>query len=121
MGKVSYEDIITGLDIGSTSVRVAVGQRTASGDKESVQIIGAAEVPSVGVSKGVITSIEDAISSVSACLEKVERMTGVQVERAYVGVSGSHIVSQESKGVIDRKSTRLNSSHIQKSRMPSSA
>ena len=100
MGKVSYEDIITGLDVGSTSVRVAVGQRTANGDKESVQIIGAAEVPSVGVNKGVITSIEDAISSVSSCLEKVERMTGVQVERAYVGISGSHIVSQESKGVI---------------------
>ncbi len=50
--------------------------------------------------KGVITSIEDAISSVSSCLEKVERMTGVQVERASVGISGSHIVSQESKGVI---------------------
>ncbi len=100
MAKVSYQDIITGLDIGSTAVRVAVGQRSPGGDKGAIQIIGAAEVPSVGVNKGVITSIEDAISSVSSCLEKVERMTGVQVERALVGISGSHIVSQESKGVI---------------------
>lgn len=100
MSKVAYEDIITGLDIGSTTVRIAVGQRTTNGDKETIQIIGAAEAPSAGVGKGVINSIEDAISSVSACLEKVERMTGVQVEHALVGISGSHIVSQESKGVV---------------------
>lgn len=101
MAKYSASDIITGLDIGSTSVRVAVGQRSSSGNgRDAIQIIGAAEAPSVGVNKGVITSIEDAISSVSTCLEKVERMTGVQIERAFVGISGSHIVSQESKGVV---------------------
>jgi cell division protein FtsA len=100
MSKVSYEDIITGLDIGSTAVRVAVGQRMRDGDRSTIQIIGAAEAPSSGVHKGVITSIEDAISSVSNCLEKVERMTGVEVEKASIGISGSHIVSQESKGVI---------------------
>jgi cell division protein FtsA len=101
MAKSPSNDIITGLDIGSTSVRVAVGQRASSGSgRESIQIIGAAETPSVGVNKGVITSIEDAISSVSTCLEKVERMTGVQIDRAFVGISGSHIVSQESKGVV---------------------
>jgi cell division protein FtsA len=101
MSKSSSNDIITGLDIGSTSVRVAVGQRTSGGlGRESIQIIGAAETPSVGVNKGVITSIEDAISSVSTCLEKVERMTGVQIERGFIGISGHHIVSQESKGVV---------------------
>jgi len=100
MGKAAYEDIVTGLDIGSTAVRVAVGQRARSGERESLQIIGAAEAPSAGVNKGVITSIEDAISSVSACLEKAERITGVQVEHAFVSISGSHIASQESKGVV---------------------
>ena len=101
MAKGTYEDIITGLDIGSTAVRIAVGQRMANGGgKESIQIIGAAEVSSTGVNKGVITSIEDAISSVSSCLEKVERMTGIQIDRGVVGISGSHVVSQESKGVV---------------------
>ena len=101
MAKSSSHEIVAGLDIGSSSVRVAVGQRSASaGGRESIQIIGASEAPSVGVNKGVITSIEDAISSVSTCLEKVERMTGVQIERAFVGISGSHVVSQESKGVV---------------------
>jgi cell division protein FtsA len=101
MAKAAYEDIITGLDIGSTHVRVAVGARVpADKNRSGIQIVGVAEVPSSGVQKGVITSIEDAISSVSACLEKVERMAGIPVERALVAVSGTHIMSQESKGVV---------------------
>lgn len=93
------EECITGLDIGSTAVRIAVGQRV-SGDKHGLQIIGAAEVPSEGMSKGVVTSIEDAVSSVSACLERAERMVGFEIERVWVGISGSHVLSQTSKGVV---------------------
>jgi len=95
------EEIITGIDIGSSAIRIAVGQRIlddSSGEK--LNIIGAAEVPSQGISKGIINSIEDAVSSISSCIEKAERMTGLQIENAWVGISGSHIISQGSKGVI---------------------
>ncbi|MFH0818864.1 MAG: cell division protein FtsA [Patescibacteria group bacterium] len=95
---MAKEQIITGLDIGSTTIRVAVGQRSAQ-DNE-VHIIGAAEHPAEGISKGVVTSIEDAISSISSALEKVERMTGMPVEEAYISINGSHVISQESHGVV---------------------
>ncbi|MEK7073282.1 MAG: cell division protein FtsA [Patescibacteria group bacterium] len=94
------ENFITGLDIGSTAVRIAVGQRAAEGAKAGLHIIGAAEVPAEGINKGVVTSIEDAVSSVSACLERAERMVGFEIERVWVGISGSHVLSQSSKGVI---------------------
>ena len=95
------EEIITGIDIGSTAVRIAVGQRVINDNSEQkLNIIGVAECPSQGISKGVINSIEDAVSSISACLEQAERMTGQQVENVWVGISGSHVISQESKGVI---------------------
>lgn len=94
------EDFITGLDIGSTAVRIAVGQRSQEGGKPGLHIIGAAEVPSEGIAKGVVTSIEDAVSSVSACLERAERMVGFEIERVWVGISGSHVLSQTSKGVV---------------------
>jgi cell division protein FtsA len=48
----------------------------------------------------VVTSIEDAVSAISGCLEKIERMTGTPVEHAWVGINGSHIVAQSSHGVI---------------------
>ena len=95
-------EIITGLDVGSTAIRIVVGHKPSSiGEtEEKIRIIGVAEAPSQGLSKGVVTSIEDATSSISHCLEKAERITGVPIERVWVGISGAHIISQESKGVI---------------------
>lgn len=95
------EDFITGLDIGSTMIRMMVGQRVENPQGEpKLHIIGFAQVPSQGVSKGVITSIDDAVSAITQCLEKLERMIGVPIEHTWVGISGGHIISQESKGVI---------------------
>ncbi|PIZ94903.1 MAG: cell division protein FtsA [Candidatus Magasanikbacteria bacterium CG_4_10_14_0_2_um_filter_33_14] len=95
-------DIITGLDIGSSSIRVAVGQFSSMRDEENptLQIIAAIEVPAEGVQKGQIVSIEDTVSSVSNALEQVEKIIGLPVEHVWVGVSGTQIISQESKGVI---------------------
>ncbi|EKD76544.1 MAG: hypothetical protein ACD_43C00067G0001 [uncultured bacterium] len=90
--------IITGLDIGSTSIRVAVGQ--INPHDNDLHIIGAAEHPAEGINKGVVTSIEDAVSSISSALDKAERMTGTPTERAYVSVNGSHIICQDSHGVV---------------------
>ncbi|MBI5023048.1 MAG: cell division protein FtsA [Candidatus Magasanikbacteria bacterium] len=98
--KVSHQEIIVGLDVGSTAIRLAVGQLVPSGDKTELHIIGAAEAASEGVHKGVVTSIEDVVSSISSCLERAERMIGLPIKTAWVGISGSHIISEESKGVI---------------------
>ncbi len=92
------DNLITGLDIGSTAIRVVVGQKSKG--EEKLKIIGAVEVPAQGISKGVVTSVEDAVSSISSALEKVERMIGQPIEHAWVGISGSHIIDQESKGVV---------------------
>lgn len=95
---MAKEAIITGLDVGSTTIRVAVGQKNSQ-DNE-IHIIGAAEHPAEGISKGVVTSIEDAISCISSVLEKVERMTGIPIEQSYISINGSHVISQESHGVV---------------------
>ncbi len=94
-------ELITGLDIGSSAVRIVVGQYDPNEKAGSgLSIIGSAEVPSEGVHKGVITSIEECVSSVSNALEKAERMTGHAVDHVWVGISGTDIISQESKGVV---------------------
>ncbi|MBU0645974.1 cell division protein FtsA [Patescibacteria group bacterium] len=95
------EEIYAGLDIGSYGVRLAVGKPVPAGDgKEHIHIIGAVEVPSLGVTKGTITNLEDAVSSVSKALEQAERITGLPVNTAWVGITGSHIIAQESRGVV---------------------
>lgn len=96
--------LVAGLDIGSGMVRIAIGSSYSSQQEDSpqkgVQIVAAAEVPSAGVHRGTISSIEDVVSSVSACLEQAEQMVGAPIESVIVGVTGLHIVSQISKGVV---------------------
>lgn len=101
MGK-KHNNLIVGLDIGSTAVRMAVGQLVETGERREreLQILGAIEVPSEGIHRGIISSIEDVVSSISACLEKTERIIGVPIESVWLGVSGVHVMSQQSKGVV---------------------
>jgi len=94
-------NLVAGLDIGSSNVRMAVGKIVDGGLEEgALQIIGASEVPSEGVSKGVITSIEDVVSSISSCLEQTERIVGVPVESVWTGISGAQIMIQNSRGYV---------------------
>jgi len=98
---MAQEEIIVGLDIGSTSIKIAVGQSTDSdGNKRKLHIIGAAEQEAEGINRGVITSIEEAVNSVTKALEKVEKLIGRPIEQAWVSISGGHITSQISKGVV---------------------
>lgn len=93
--------IFAGIDVGSTAVRVAVGQRLSQpGDRDVLNVIGAAEVPTEGVNRGQIRSIDDAVTSISTCLEKVERMTGVSLRQVCVAIGGTHVTMQESHGVV---------------------
>lgn len=101
--KKGQKNLIAGLDIGSTAVRMAVGQiisHDEGGQEAELQILAAAETESEGVHKGTISSIEDVVSSVSACLERAERMLGAPIDNVWLGISGLHIMSQNSKGVV---------------------
>src|SRR3954463_11229624 len=94
---MAKEQYIVGLDIGTHTIRVVQGKLEETG---KINIVGAASVPANGLRKGVIVDIDEAVSSISAVLERVERMTGVPVSHANVSVGGNHIACMDSKGVI---------------------
>lgn len=96
---MAEQEYIAGLDIGSNAVRLVVGQKQHQLN-QPMHIIGVAEVPAKGINRGTVSSIEDAVSSISSAVEKAERMIGIPVESVWLGISGNHITSQESKGVI---------------------
>lgn len=112
-------NLIAGLDIGSSMVRMAVGQLVYNGRDDAqpdMQILGAAEVTAEGMHKGAISSIEDVVSSVSSCLEKMERTVGMPIDTVWVGVSGLHIMSQNSKGVVaaSKADSEISDSDVQR-------
>lgn len=94
------ENIIAGLDIGSTEVRLVVAQHKNTGEGEELQIIGAVKTPANGINKGAVKSIEDVTSSISACLEKAERLVGVPIDSVWVSINSPHIKCEKSRGVV---------------------
>jgi cell division protein FtsA len=94
------EEIIAGLDIGSTATRLVIAQRISREGEESLQVIGAVSVPSNGINKGAVKSIEDVTSSISDCLEKTERLVGLPVESVWVSINSPHIKCEKSRGVV---------------------
>jgi len=94
------DDIIAGLDIGSSAIRLAVGQKIQTEAGAQVQIIGAIEGPSTGINRGSVSSIEDTTSSISACLEKAERLIGLPISSAWVSISSPYVKCEKSRGVV---------------------
>ncbi|MDP3997878.1 MAG: cell division protein FtsA [Candidatus Andersenbacteria bacterium] len=97
---MAREQHVTGIDVGSSQVRVAVAQLGGALAGQSPTILGISAEPMDGMQKGVITDVEAAVASISKALDVAERVAGVPIEHAYVSINGSHIMSQNSRGVI---------------------
>ncbi len=95
------DQIITGLDIGSSTIRVAVCKINPKDEAAArLQVIGATASPSSGIHRGAISSMEEAVTAISKALETAERMTGVALNSAWVAIAGQSILVQESRGVV---------------------
>jgi len=93
---VAKKQISVGLDIGSSKVAVCIGSSLDG----TIDILGLGRAPNSGVRKGVVVDIEETVSAISAALEEAERMSDFQVNNVVVGIDGSHIQTENSRGVI---------------------
>jgi cell division protein FtsA len=95
---MSRDLIICGLDIGTNTIRTIVSQKRRGSNK--LAIIGIGEAPSAGVRKGVITDIEEAINPIKESIKLAEQSSGYSIRSVYLNVSGPHITSRMSKGIV---------------------
>ncbi|MFA5994097.1 MAG: cell division protein FtsA, partial [Parcubacteria group bacterium] len=95
---MANRDIVVGIDVGSTSVRTVIAQIFP--EEEKPRIIGVGFAMSAGVRKGVVVDLEETIKSINDSVEQAERTAGIAITQAVVSIGGSHITSQNSKGVI---------------------
>lgn len=89
-------DIIVSLDIGTSKVRAIIGEVNGTG----IQIIGVGSADGDGIRKGAIVDIDKTVQSIRSAIDHAERMVGIQITSAYVGISGNHISLQNSQGVV---------------------
>src|SRR5690606_20406583 len=92
---MSDNEIIAGLDLGTTKVCAIVAEVTDDG----LDIIGIGSVPSKGLRKGVVVNIESTVQAIKAAIDQAETMAGVEIASVYAGIAGSHVRGINQEGV----------------------
>jgi cell division protein FtsA len=109
MSKKSANNLIVGLDIGTSKVVAIVGEITVEGD---IDIIGIGTQPSRGLKKGVVVNIESTVQSIQRAVEEAELMAGCQIRSVYAGIAGSHIRSINSHGIVAIKEKEVTAADV---------
>jgi cell division protein FtsA len=94
---LANDGLVVGLDIGTTSIRAVIGERT---EKGTLEITGVGTSPSSGLRKGVVVNIETTLQSVAAAIDAAEMMSGREVHSCWTGIGGNHIDGVNSRGVV---------------------
>ncbi len=97
MSKKADNNLIVGLDIGTSKVVAIVGEVMSDGE---IEIIGIGTQQSRGLKKGVVVNIESTVQSIQRAVEEAELMAGCQIKSVYAGIAGSHVKSINSNGVV---------------------
>ena len=87
---MTREEIVVGLDIGTTKVGTVIAAGDAAG---SLRVIGVGSTPSRGIKRGVVVDVEETVAAIQHSVERAAHMAGVKVEGVIVGVTGEHIES----------------------------
>ena len=104
------EEIIVGLDVGTTKICAVVGE--VSGNE--INIIGIGTHPSIGLRKGVVVNIESTVESIKKAIEEAELMAGCEISSVYAGIAGGHITGFNSRGIVAIKGPEVAQSDVER-------
>ncbi|NJD38657.1 MAG: cell division protein FtsA [Geobacter sp.] len=104
------DNLIVGLDIGTTKICAVVGNVTEDG----IEIVGIGSSPSTGLRKGVVINIESTVASIRKAVQEAELMAGCEIKSVYAGIAGGHIRGINSQGVIAIKNREVSQEDIKR-------
>ena len=96
-------NIRVGIDIGTSKVVCIIAENTSEG----INVIGLGIQNSLGLRDGVIIDIESTVSAVKEAVSKAELMSGKQVTKAHVGISGGSVNGLNSSGAVPIKDKKV--------------
>ncbi|RTL06862.1 cell division protein FtsA [Candidatus Dependentiae bacterium] len=95
---------ITSIDIGTTKICVLIARVL---DQTQVEIVGVGKTVSEGLAKGVVVDIAKTVYAIGQAVKEAEIMAGIPIESAVIGISGGHISSQNSHGIVPIKKQEI--------------
>ncbi len=105
-----HENLIVGLDIGTTKICAIVGEPADDG----INIIGIGSHPSKGLRKGVVVNIESTVAAIKRAVEEAELMAGCDITTVNASITGSHIKGINSRGIVAIKEKEVRPADMQR-------
>jgi len=95
---MAKSSIITGLDIGSSEIKVLVVAQ--KDDSLEIEVMSQVKLPSFGVRRGVIIDPDKVSNIIQSLFDKIKVEIGQQINSVYVNINGSHLFSVSSRGMV---------------------
>jgi cell division protein FtsA len=89
-------NLITGLDIGSGTIKILVAKK----NKEGLEVVSKIEEPANGIRRGVVVDVEGVSNILKNAFSRLREETGQKIDGVYLSVNGGHLFSQPSHGII---------------------
>lgn len=103
------KNLIVALDIGTSKVVAVVAEVLSEGRYE---VLGLGQHESMGMRKGAVVNIEATVNSIQRALEEAELMADCKIGGVYAGISGSHIASLNSSGMVAVKDKEVTATDV---------
>ncbi|MCX6723832.1 MAG: cell division protein FtsA [Candidatus Staskawiczbacteria bacterium] len=105
-------NIVAGLDIGTYSIKALVAQRKS----KDWEVLSYAEVPSFGLRKGAVVSVEETTKNVQMIMSGIEKDCNRKINSVFVNIGGSHLYVTPSDGIISvsRADNRISKEDIER-------
>ena len=109
---MARNNIVTGLDIGTHSIKALVLQKK----QKEWEVLSYAEIPSFGLRKGSVVSVEETAKNVQMIISGIEKDCNRKVGSAFVNIGGSHLYVTPSDGIISvsRADQRISKEDIER-------
>jgi cell division protein FtsA len=110
MARVKKDEIVVGLDIGTTKIAAIVGEVT----EEGIDVIGIGTARSRGLRKGVVINIDATVHDIQQAIREAEHMAGCDISTVYAGIAGGHIRGLNSHGIVAVKDKEVREADVQR-------
>ena len=110
MSKFTDKQLLVGLDIGTSKVTVIVCEVSPD---STMEVVGIGQHDVEGMRKGMVSNIEQTVSSICNAIKEAEMMAGCEIAGVFAGITGAHIRSYNSTGVVSIRNDEITVSDVE--------
>lgn len=112
--------LLASLDVGTSSVKLVMSHVVTNthannfdqSPESTIEVVGVGLCPNSGFKQGVVVNIESTTDCIRKAKEEAELMSGSRAQEVWVSVSGPHVQSFDSRGMVAIKNKEVTQSDI---------